>query len=95
VAHLQPDRLRDAMTATGRDVASLAMASGVRADFLADALRGRRRLDVAAMRALAGPLAVDWWALRCDHATGQPAAPHRMCSPRPILPTLAEPSAGC
>jgi hypothetical protein len=44
VTHLHPDRLRQAMTAAGIDDTTLATASGIRRDFLDDALSGRRHL---------------------------------------------------
>lgn len=75
MTHMQPGRLRDAMAAAGENVEGLAVASGLRADRLDDVLAGRRRLGVAAMRALSVPLAVDWWALRCDRVTGQRPCP--------------------
>jgi transcriptional regulator with XRE-family HTH domain len=70
MAHLQPERLRECMTAARLDLNSVADRSGIRHNFLQQALNGRRRLGVAAMRTLAGALGVDWWELRCDQAIG-------------------------
>lgn len=70
MAHLDPHRLETAMVDAGVDAAALALASGIRADFVTDALDGTRRLGGWAMRALAGPLHVEWTSLRCEHASG-------------------------
>jgi len=72
---MHPARVRDAMAVAGQDVEGLAVASGLRIDRLDDVLAGRRRLGVAAMRVLAVPLGVDWWALRCDRLKGQRPCP--------------------
>lgn len=71
MTHLRPNKLRDAMVVSGLSSQALAVASGVDLHRIDDALLGRRRLDVAAMRSLAEALGIEWFALRCDNLTGE------------------------